>query len=638
MLTAARLDQLLAAFPKATIGVIGDFCLDVYWFIDMQKSEVSIETGKPTHPVRDQRYSLGGAGNVVANLRALGAGTVRAFGAIGDDPFGQRLLNLLAACGADGSGVVMAGAADPWQTLAYCKPYIGEEELSRLDMGNFNRLPARLAKRLLANLERAMPGLDVVIVNEQVATGIHVPVLRQQLRALMQRYPEKTFLFDGRHCLDSYPEACMKLNAYEVSRLGGVHKGLDEVVLREEVVAAAENLFARTSRPVFVTRSERGCMVMSKDGLEQIPGLLITAKVDPVGAGDSFLSGVAAALAAGGTPTEAAQIGNFVAGVTVTKLRQTGTASPAEVHAVGAVPDYVYEPELADNPRWARHWEQTEIEVVAPLPDALHVRYAIFDHDGTISTLRQGWEEVMEPVMLRAILGERYTHADEALFRKVTDRVRRFIDQTTGIQTLVQMQGLVAMVREFGFVPPDKIQDEFGYKKIYNDALMELVCLRLRKLADGELAVDDFCVKNAVLLLKRLHAAGIKLYLASGTDEADVIREAEAMGYAHLFEGRIYGAVGDVTKEAKKMVLDRILTEIGQTAGQIATFGDGPVEMRETRRRGGFAVGLASDEVRRFGLNPAKRARLIRAGASVVLPDFSQLPALLRLLQVPPAD
>ena len=64
----------------------------------------------------------------------------------------------------------------------------------------------------------------------------------------------------------------------------------------------------------------------------------------------------------------------------------------------------------------------------------------------------------------------------------------------------------------------------------------------------------------------------------------------------------------------------------------LATFGDGPVEIRETRKRGGVAVGVASDEVRRFGLNAAKRSLLLRAGADLIVPDFTQRPQLLATL------
>lgn len=239
----------------------------------------------------------------------------------------------------------------------------------------------------------------------------------------------------------------------------------------------------------------------------------------------------------------------------------------------------------------------------------------------------------MEPMMIKAVLGERYADADETLYGRVVRRVREFIDKTTGIQTIAQMQGLVKIIREFGIVPEAEIHNEFEYKAIYLEALMDVVSVRLAKLRRNELDLADFTVKSAPQFLRRLRTAGVKLYLASGTDEKDVVAEAEALGYAALFEGRIYGAVQDVSVEAKRMVLERILKDIGAAnVTQVVTFGDGPVEIRETRKRGGIAVGIASDEVRRYGLTPAKRTRLIRAGAHLVVPDFSQLNQLLGLI------
>lgn len=236
--------------------------------------------------------------------------------------------------------------------------------------------------------------------------------------------------------------------------------------------------------------------------------------------------------------------------------------------------------------------------------------------------------------MVRAILGSHYESADEAEFGRVREAAKQLIDRTTGIQTLVQMKGLADLVRQFGFVPTSEILDEHGYKEIFNTQLLEMVKLRVDKLNRGELDSSDFQIKNAQLLLEALYQRGIKLYLASGTDEEDVIAEATAMGYAQLFEGRIFGAVGDVNVEAKKIVLERIIRENNLSGHEFATFGDGPVELRETQRRGGLCIGVASDEPRRYGLSLPKRRRLIRAGADLVIPDFSQLSALLAALQL----
>src|SRR5690606_21931111 len=116
--------------------------------------------------------------------------------------------------------------------------------------------------------------------------------------------------------------------------------------------------------------------------------------------------------------------------------------------------------------------------------------------------------------------------------------------------------------------------------------------------------------------------------------EADVVAEAHALGYAGLFEGRIYGAVGDINVEAKQVVLTRLIKEQGLAGPELVTFGDGPVEIRLTHRAGGIAVGVASDEIRRFGLNPVKRSRLIRAGADLIVPDYGELRQLLEILGV----
>ena len=91
------------------MAVAGDFCLDSYWQLDDGPGEISIETGLAVHRVASQRYSPGGAGNVVANLIALGVGHVRALGVYGGDPFGPVLVRLLTDLGADTAGMLDLG-------------------------------------------------------------------------------------------------------------------------------------------------------------------------------------------------------------------------------------------------------------------------------------------------------------------------------------------------------------------------------------------------------------------------------------------------------------------------------------------------------------------------------------------------
>lgn len=624
------LECALDALPQLRAAVLGDFCLDAYWELDTGETEVSIETGLYVRRVRNQRYSLGGAGNVVANLIALGVGRVQAIGVVGTDLFGRELLRFLNERGADTrSGMIVD---EHWETMVYAKPCSGDEEESRIDFGAFNMLAPNIIDALLVALEQAALENDVVVLNQQIPRGVSNLAVIERINDVIARHRDTHFVVDARHRPDLYRGAVLKLNIHEAARFLG--DPVEDSLSAEGAKDFVRRISQKTGKAAFLTRGEKGIIIADGEEVHEVPGIQVTSATDPVGAGDTVVSAIAAVLGSGQHPLIAAKLANIAAMITVQKLQMTGTATPAEILAVGGEPDYIFKPELADMPHLARYLEGTEIEKIGELPKDLQIQHCIFDHDGTLSTLREGWEKIMEPMMVQAVLGPRYAACDPALFANVTKEVRGLIDRTTGIQTLVQMKGLIELVRQAGFIDENEILDEHGYKHIFNQDLLKMVDKRMEKLKSGELDPSDFQMKNAELLLRELHRRGIKLYLASGTDEADVIAEAKAMGYADLFEGRIFGAVGDIKVEAKKMVLERIIRENDLAGHQFATFGDGPVEIRETRKRGGFCIGVASDEVRRFGWNLSKRSRLIRAGATLLVPDYSQLPALLKAMRL----
>src|ERR1035437_1785195 len=165
--------------------------------------------------------------------------------------------------------------------------------------------------------------------------------------------------------------------------------------------------------------------------------------------------------------------------------------------------DYVYSPDLADMPGLRRYAENTDFELIDNWPSDLHIEHAIFDHDGTLSTLRQGWEDVMAPMMAEAILGNDAEKVDSSSRAEVSRAVADLIDRTTGVQTLLQMDSLVKLVAEFGYVPAGEIRDGPGYKQDYNQRLMELVEARRKLLTSGELDPNDFLIKGSVRLLER---------------------------------------------------------------------------------------------------------------------------------------
>jgi phosphoglycolate phosphatase-like HAD superfamily hydrolase len=267
--------------------------------------------------------------------------------------------------------------------------------------------------------------------------------------------------------------------------------------------------------------------------------------------------------------------------------------------------------------------EPFEAEFIARREDILRrpaVEYAVFDHDGTISLLREGWEDVMESCMIEAVTGGKPCDADT--MESIRSDCREFIVRSTGIQTINQMVMLVDIVRGRGLVPEQYILTPQQYKEIYNDRLLAHIADRKKKIEKGLLTPADVTVGGSIDFVRTLAENGVTIYLASGTDQDDVRKEARLLGYADYFTGGIFGSVGDVNNDPKQKVLRGILSSRGVDMQKLAIFGDGPVEMREARSNGALGVGVLSNEIRRYGWNISKHKRLFQAGADMLIPDF----------------
>ncbi|MBE6639832.1 MAG: HAD family hydrolase [Ruminococcaceae bacterium] len=254
-----------------------------------------------------------------------------------------------------------------------------------------------------------------------------------------------------------------------------------------------------------------------------------------------------------------------------------------------------------------------------------NVRAAIFDFDGTFSTLRCGWEKVMQKLMLDLISGGKAY--DDALINKVD----AYIDASTGIQTVYQMQWLKDQVEEAGYGQEDR--DVWWYKDQYNARLMKEICQRISRLEKGEDSPEQYLVAGAVNFLHTLRNAGIAVYLASGTDHKDVLHEATVLGVANLFSV-IKGAPERQVACSKEAVLEMLLQESGLPAESILLVGDGKVEIALGAKNGCYTLGVASDEENLRGINPVKRKRLQIAGADAIVGDFENLCALRDWLQI----
>lgn len=263
----------------------------------------------------------------------------------------------------------------------------------------------------------------------------------------------------------------------------------------------------------------------------------------------------------------------------------------------------------------------SSIEVVRP-SHTQHIRVAIFDFDGTLSLIREGWPEIMIPMMVQVLSELDSGESEAALTALVTD----FVHRLTGKQTIYQMLQLVEEIKKRG----GQSRDPQWYKEEYHRRLLSRIEQRRDALRSGEATADQWLVPYSRELLENLHRRGVQLYLASGTDEVYVREEARLLGLETYFEDRIYGAVNDYRSFSKEAVIRQLLEEKVSDPKELIGFGDGYVEIENLVRHGGLAVGVASDEQKRDGsVDPWKRPRLISVGAHFIIPDFRDHEALL---------
>lgn len=267
----------------------------------------------------------------------------------------------------------------------------------------------------------------------------------------------------------------------------------------------------------------------------------------------------------------------------------------------------------------------TAVEIVFGVAQSAPPQHALFDFDGTLSLIREGWPEVMIPMMVDVL---RAAGSGESC-DELTAIVRRFVMELTGKQTIYQMIRLAEEVERRGGTP----EPPLVYKRMYHERLMDRIVHRRDQLRTGGVAPADMLVPGSQEILAALADRGVTLYLASGTDQPYVVEEVRLLGLDPFFGPRVYGALDNYRDFSKAMVIDRILAENGVAGAALIGFGDGYVEIQNVKQAGGTAVAVASDESGRSGRpDPWKRERLIGVGADLVIPDFQDYRPLLDYL------
>ena len=329
-----RLTELLEKIRGVRIGLLGDLCVDLYWLADMKQSELSRETPHFPLPVVSERYSLGAGGNAAANLAALRPAALEICGVVGDDWRGGLVLRCLGDLALSDSGILRRSGA---MTNAYCKPLrrgISDTvyEDPRLD---FSGAPLTEEEEdgLLKRLRAIRGKIDVLCVSDQFRDGCVTERIREAVCGMgAEGLP---VVVDSRDRIGLWHDVILKPNEVECARAAASIMGVSENRYTgrgiEGYAEAAEILRDRLRCRVSVTLGSLGNMQVWGDRTVYIPAHTVRAPIDIVGAGDTFLSGYTAALAAGAAPEEAGQLGALASEVTIRKLGQTGTATPEEI-------------------------------------------------------------------------------------------------------------------------------------------------------------------------------------------------------------------------------------------------------------------------------------------------------------------
>lgn len=268
-----------------------------------------------------------------------------------------------------------------------------------------------------------------------------------------------------------------------------------------------------------------------------------------------------------------------------------------------------------------------DVELLNPSVRRGPFRAVLFDFDGTLSLIREGWPRVMVGMMVERLRDQHLATEPEP---ELATHIDRLVMAQNGAPTIRQMEVFADELRRRGGTPADT----WDYLGDYLNRLLAVVRRRWQALEAGEARPGDWVVPNAHAVLASVRDRGVPLFVASGTDYDHVAYEARLLGLDTFFPTGINAPKDNDPSFDKGQVIDRVLAELGIRGEELLGFGDGVVETTEVKRVGGVAVGVASSE---HGSGPGvvnaeKRARLVTAGADLILADYTQQAELLRWL------
>ncbi len=305
------LSSIVSRFKNKRIVVWGDLILDQYVYTSAGR--VSREAPVLVTEFERNEYRLGGAGNVVMNLRTLGAEPLPV-GFVGKDPSGGILLDLLREQGIATSHLV---PADGFQTPLKSRILSGGDNTKKQQILRIDTLPPgpageRARLKLIKSLFTALAESDLLVLSDYLGQTV-VPGLFQSLR---NRFPEKRCVLDSRNNLLGFPGVTLATpNEPEIKGLFPERRFLDE----GDFLAAGSELLERLGASgVILKRGHRGMLVFSRGEKPVSLDIFGTSQiVDVTGAGDTVLAVLGLCLAGGASLLDSARLANIAGGIVV---------------------------------------------------------------------------------------------------------------------------------------------------------------------------------------------------------------------------------------------------------------------------------------------------------------------------------
>ena len=245
-------------------------------------------------------------------------------------------------------------------------------------------------------------------------------------------------------------------------------------------------------------------------------------------------------------------------------------------------------------------------------PQITSLKCIVLDYDGTLTTLRKGWDVILTDYTLSKANPENLYHPE------IESKIKAFTDHAGGTTPKQLMSRLVALIEDLGMVDKSDIESVDFYAREYAAHFTEKINARLKDFSENR---EEFLIRNVREMLDFIKNKKTVNYVVTGSCEIAVSSELKQLEMFGLFE-KVYGASLEMEGNLKLDAMNEILEKHRLDTSEVLVVGDGSTEMRAAKELGLPALGIASNE-HTGGLCDIKREMLAETGAHAIVSDYS---------------